>query len=247
MLMAEQASADWLSWLPWVEPDAAQAEQVIVVAEPYLTMRSGAGAAFPIIHSVERGERLTLLKRKTNWFRVRDAQGREGWSHLDEIRLSKQLNGEQLAIRVPRFDDYKTRRWEGGLMMGEYDKSAVNAAYVSYWMTENLAAELWGAQVLDDKEEIQSLSVNITHQAFPHWRYSPFFSLGLGQAFIDPKERFVEPKNTTETMMNVGLGMRLYVTDRYFVRAEIKDYKLFTEEKSNEEATEWKLGLSVFF
>ena len=44
-----------------------------------------------------------------------------------------------------------------------------------------------------------------------------------------------------------GLGARFYINDRYFLRMEVKDYKIFTDRETNEEATEWKIGLSVFF
>lgn len=210
-------------------------------------MRTGPASVYPVIHSAEQGEWLTILLRKTNWVKVEDKRQRSGWVHIEDIVLSHDITGEAVNITAPRFDDYRTRRWEGGLLMGEYDSAPVTAAYLGYWMTENLSTELWGSQVLGDQSQVQILSLNLLHQPFPHWRYSPFFSLGIGEAFVEPKETFLQPNNTQETQMNVGIGMRFYVTNRYFFRAEVKDYKSFTQDKSNEEATEWKLGLSVFF
>jgi Bacterial SH3 domain len=239
---SSSVSADWWSW--GAENNQAQ---MVEVAEPFMEMRSGPADAYPVVHSAERGERVTILLRKTNWMKVEDNRGRQGWVNIEDIVLTKDLTGEPVAITPPRFDDFRTRRWEAGLMMGEFDSSAVNAAYVGYWMTENLSAELWGSQVLGDLSETRIVSLNLLHQPFPRWRYSPFFSLGIGEAFIKPKETLIQPENIQETQMNVGIGMRFYVTDRYFIRMEVKDYKLFTQEKLNEEATEWKLGLSVFF
>lgn len=241
--MPKSAHADW--WWPFEE--TPKQEQIVVVTEPYVEIRTGPAAAYPVIHSAERGEELELLLRKTRWMKVVDSKGREGWVDIDSIVKTMDRSGEDVEISNPRFDDFRTRRWEAGLMMGEHDSSAVNAAYFGYWMTANLSAELWGSQVLGDVAELRILSINLLHQPFPSWRYSPFFSLGLGEATIRPKETFLQPENTTETQVNVGFGMRAYVTDRFFVRAEYKEYKLFTQDELNEEATEWKLGLSVFF
>lgn len=241
-LVSQSAFADWWSW-----DSDAKAPQLVQVVEPYIEMRTGPAEAYPVVHSAEQGEWLTILRRKTSWMKVEDKRQRQGWVHIEDIVLTNDVSGKAVNITAPRFDDFKTRRWEGGLLMGEFDSSAVTAAYLGYWMTENLSAELWGSQVLGDLSELRILSLNILHQPFPQWRYSPFFTLGAGQAYIKPKETFIQPDNTEETQMNVGIGMRFYVTNRYFFRMEVKDYKLFTQEKSNEEAREWKLGLSVFF
>lgn len=220
---------------------------MVQVSEPFIELRTGPSDVYPVVHTTERGEWLTILLRKTSWMKVQDDKGRQGWVDIEDIVLTKDVSGDPVAITAPRFDDFRTRRWEGGLMMGEYDSTAVNAAYLGYWMTENISAELWGSQILGERSEIRMVSLNLLHQPFPRWRYSPFFSIGVGEAFIKPKETLVQPDNTEESQMNVGVGMRFYVTDRYFVRMEVKDYKIFTQEESNEEATEWKLGLSVFF
>ncbi|WP_197466360.1 MULTISPECIES: SH3 domain-containing protein [unclassified Oleiphilus] len=242
VFISQSAFADWWSW-----DGEEQAPQLVQVVEPFIEMRTGPADVYPVVHTAEQDEWLTILRRKTSWIQVKDGRQRQGWVHIEDILLTHDVSGEAVDITAPRFDDFKTRRWEGGLLMGEFDSFPVTAAYLGYWMTENLSAELWGSQVLGDFSEVRILSLNILHQPFPHWRYSPFFSLGAGEAYVKPKETFIQPENTEETQMNVGLGMRFYVTNRYFVRMEVKDYKIFTQEKSNEEAREWKLGLSVFF
>jgi len=240
LLTSRFAHADW--W--WSD---APAPQQVQVAEPYLEWRTGPASGYPIVHVVERGEWLTLLKRKTNWMKVEDEEGRQGWVDIEDILLTREGSGDLVSIVEPRFDDFSTRRWESGLMMGEFDSAAVNAAYLGYWMTEHLSAEIWGSQVLDSKSEIRLASLNLLHQPFPQWRLSPFFTLGVGQVFIKPKSTLVNVADSEDTAMNVGIGLRYYVTDRYFIRGEVKEYKIFTNRETNEEAIEWKIGLSIFF
>jgi hypothetical protein len=114
-------------------------------------------------------------------------------------------------------------------------------------MTRNLSAELWASQILGSASEIRMVNANLVHQPFPHWRVSPFFTLGVGHLWVDPKATLAEPEERDNSVGHAGFGIRAYITDRYFIRAEVKDYKVFTTRSTNEEATEWKIGLSIFF
>ncbi|BES70421.1 hypothetical protein RE428_14390 [Marinobacter nanhaiticus D15-8W] len=240
LLQSQGVLAGWL----WGDDEPLPQVQV---AEPYVEWRTGPAEGYPVVRVSEKGEWLTLLLRKTQWFKVQDDQGREGWVHVDDILLTTDGSGELVALSEPRFDDYETRSWEAGVLMGEFDSASVTSAYAGYTMTENLSAELWGSQILGNASEILMVNANIVHQPFPYWRISPFFTLGVGQVYIKPKATLSEPEDRTDVVAHAGLGLRFYVTDRYFIRAEVKDYKIFTERETNEEATEWKVGLSVFF
>lgn len=242
MLSLEAVADDW--WKFWV---ADSNTQQVRVAEPFIDFRSGPAQGFPVIHTSEKGEWLTLLKRKTDWMKVSDAKGRLGWVSIDDLLLTEDATGDTVSITEPRFDDFRTRRWESGLQMGEFDSTAVNSGYLGYWMTANLSAELSVSQILGNSSEIQMLSAALVHQPFPQWRFSPFFRIGGGQIKIKPKATLLSVDNSINSMAHAGIGMRCYVSDRFFVRLEVNDYKVFTNEESNEEATEWKLGLSVFF
>jgi uncharacterized protein YgiM (DUF1202 family) len=219
----------------------------VKVVEPFVEWRSGPAEGYPVFHVSEQGEWLGLLIRKTDWMKVNDEKGNEGWIRVSDLLKTYDSSGSLVSIVEPEFDDFSTRRWEAGLMHGEFDGAAVNAGYVGYWMTEHLSLELWGSQVLGDSSEILISNINLLHQPFPSWRFSPFFTIGAGQLFIDPKSTLAEAENRSEDIIHAGFGARYYIDNRYFIRMEVKDYKVFTNRETNEEATEWKIGLSVFF
>ncbi len=241
VVLPASASADW-PWSSGEEPEAR-----VQVVEPFIQWRTGPASGYPVFHSSEKGEWLTLLKRKTAWLKVRDTKGREGWVHVDDVLLTVDETGETVALDEPRFDDFGSRRWETGLMMGQFEEAASTAIYAGYLLTENLSAELWATQILGSASEIQMYNANIVHQPFPQLRVSPFFTLGVGHIFIEPKSTLAVPEDRDNTIGHAGIGVRAYVTDNYFIRAEVKDYKIFTNRATNEEAIEWKLGLSIFF
>ena len=217
------------------------------VTSPFVEWRSGPAKGYPVFHVSEKGEWLQVSIRKTEWIKVSDKRGNEGWISVSDVLLMKDVNGETVNITEPVFDDFSTRRWEAGLMSGQYDSAALNTAYLGYWMTNNLSLELWGGQVLGDSAEIKIANLNILHQPFPSWKFSPFFTLGGGMIFISPKATLSNEAKRDEETIHAGIGARYYLSDRYFIRMEVKDYKIFTNRESNEEATEWKIGLSVFF
>jgi uncharacterized protein YgiM (DUF1202 family) len=243
---AEEVEAKDSSWWSFFD---VQEPQVLVlkVAEPFVNLRSGPASAYPVFHVSERGEKLTILSRKTDWIKVKDSSDIIAWVSVSDVQKMHNLSDSKVILDEPKFDDYTTHPWEAGLLAGNFDKSAVNSAYVGYWMTENLSLEFWASQVLGEASESKLLSINLVHQVFPTWRFSPFFTLGAGKIFIKPKVTLSNESSRNEDTLNVGVGLRYYLSNRYFLRFEVKDYKIFTNRETNEEASEWKLGLSVFF
>ena len=45
----------------------------------------------------------------------------------------------------------------------------------------------------------------------------------------------------------MGIGARAYLARRFIIRAEYKEYVVFTNRDDNEEAIEWKVGFAFFF
>ena len=72
-----------LVFLPFVTPAYAKtAHYEAVVAEPFLELHTGPGQGFPVFHVVDRGQRIEVLKRRTDWFQVRTDRGVRGWVPL---------------------------------------------------------------------------------------------------------------------------------------------------------------------
>ena len=62
-----------------------------VVADPYLEMHTGPGRGFPKFHVVDRGETVEVMKRRTDWFLVRDGDGTEGWVDRAQLELTLKI------------------------------------------------------------------------------------------------------------------------------------------------------------
>ena len=227
---------------------AALAEGLAVtVADPYLEMRTGPGRGFPVFHVVERGEPVEVEKRRTDWFQVRDASGREGWVHRSQMAETLLPAGVKMEIDDPGREDFGAHRREVGLLVGDYGGANVVTAYGAYAFNEHLAGELAASQILGNFSDGWYATLGVTHVPVPEWRIQPFLSIGTGVINIQPKGTLTGTPERTDQVAYAGVGVRAYVARRFILRAEYKEYVVFTDRDENEEDIEWKLGFAFFF
>ena len=219
----------------------------VVVAEPYLEMHTGPGRGYPVFHVVDRGNTITVLKRRTDWFRVRTVKGKEGWVKRADMELTLTPDGDQTRFANADIGDYSKRRWEAGVLAGDFDGADVITAYAGYAMTANLSAELSVSQAFGDYSDSVIGRVSLLAQPFPEWRLSPFFSLGTGIIYTDPNVTLVDESDRTDQIGGVGVGVRYYLTRRFLLRGEYNYSVIFQDKDDNQEINEWKAGFAFFF
>jgi uncharacterized protein YgiM (DUF1202 family) len=219
----------------------------VTIADPYIELHTGPGRGYPIFFVAERGEHIAVLKRRTEWFRVRVGRGQEGWVHFEQLTTTLELDGEPFDLPALGFSDYAARRWEVGTLYGDFGGANVIAAYGARSLTPNLSGELWIAQALGRFSDSTLATVNIVHLMYPDWRASPYFTLGAGVINTEPKATLVATTDRTDSIAQAGAGVRMYLTRRFVFRAEYKASVVFTSRNDNEEVREWKAGFSFFF
>lgn len=227
---------------------SVQAETLAVsVEDPYIELRTGPGRGYPIFFVAERGEQIEVLKRRTDWFKIRIERDKEGWVNQTQLARTFDLNGEPTDVPSYTLDDYADRNWEVGVLYGDFGGANVVSTFGAYTMTPNLSVELWVSEVLGRFSNSQLVNANIVHTLFPERRFSPLFTLGTGVINTEPKGTIVATEDRTDNMAHVGVGIRTYVTRRLLFRVEYKSYVVFTSRDDNEEVSEWKAGFSFFF
>lgn len=226
----------------------AQAEGLeVTVVDPYLELHTGPGRGFPVVHVVERGATVRVLKRRTDWFHVIDGDGREGWVHRSQMVETLVPAGARMEIDDPAREDFGAHRREVGLLLGDFEGSNVVTAYGAWAFNPHLSGEFALSHLLGNFSDGQMATLGVTHVPRPDWRIQPFISLGTGMIRIDPKATLVQTPSRTDQLAYVGGGLRAYLARRFIVRAEYKEYVVFTDRDENEEAIEWKIGFAFFF
>ena len=226
---------------------AAEEYRSVSVADPYLEMHTGPGKGYPVFHVVDRGDRIDILMRRTDWFQVRSPDGAEGW--VDRAQMERTLvdTGSPIEFAEANQQDFTDSRWELGGLAGDFGGANIISIYGAYSLNPNVSVEVWGSQILGNFSNGWTASVNLTHETWPDWRISPFFTLGSGVIHTEPKPTIIQGEDRTDQVAHAGAGVRIYATRRFTLRAEFKSYVVFTSRDDNEEVEEWKVGFAFFF
>jgi len=233
-------------------PDNALAQaagefRTVSVADPYLEMHTGPGRGYPVFHVVDRGEDVEILMSRTDWFKIRAANGTEGWVDRAQMERTLRPGGEITEFEEAGQQDFTDSKWELGVLACDFGGANIISLYGGYSINPNLSVEVWGSQILGNFSNGWTGSVNLTHETWPDWRISPFFTLGTGVIHTKPKSTIVQGEDRTDQVAHAGAGFRIYTTRRFIFRAEFKSYVVFTSRDDNEEVEEWKLGFAYFF
>lgn len=219
------------------------------VAEPYLELHTGAGRGYPVFHVVDRGETVEVIMRRTDWFLVRTQKGKEGWASRDAMASTLTLAGLPALFAEPNLGDFSRRRWEAGLIGGRFSGADAATAYGAFAFTPNLFGEVSVSQVFGDFSDSYTGQLSLVAQPFPKWRLSPYFTVGTGLIYTDPKSTLVDESNDdrTDQVGSAGAGVRLYLTRRFILRGEYRRITIFQDKDDNQEINAWQAGIGFFF
>jgi len=242
------AVACWLLACAWPAlPALADEAERVAVADPYLELHTGPGRGYPIFYIAERGESVEILERRTDWFKVRTAHGKEGWA--PRLQMEKTLTevGARKTFRDVLFDDYLRRRLEFGFSVGQFERDPILTTYVGYRLHDHFLVELAVAESTGDFSSTSLIYAALVSQPFPDWRWSPFLALGAGRFENRPKSTLVNANEVEADMGNMAIGVRYYITRQFFVRADFKDHVALIDHDRTNAFQEWSLGIAFFF
>jgi uncharacterized protein YgiM (DUF1202 family) len=233
--------------LPWQRAAAKGELLQLFVTEPYLELHTAPGRGFPVTQVVARGDSIDVLKRQTEWFKVRTERGVEGWAHEHELAKTVLADGSPFTFNMGDRAGFTAHRWEGGVMLGEYAGATLVSAYGARSLTNHMKVEISAGQFLGDLANGYVVEAGLTQVIMPEWRFSPFITLGTGYQRVEPKVTLALPSKQNSQVGYVGLGARYYLGRRFFLRAEYRHHTVFTDRDSNEVKQEWKAGFAFFY
>jgi opacity protein-like surface antigen len=229
--------------------EAAAQEKLlqVFVSEPYLELSTGPGRGYPVFHVVERDASVDVLHRRTDWFKVRDQRGVEGWARAHDMRRTKLADGTPFVFNLGDRDGFTSHKWEIGIGGGKYGGANMIGMNAAYSLTDNMQIEFSGANFLGNSSNGWKAELGIAHVIVPEWRISPILELGTGIVYVEPRATIVLPEDRTDQTAYVGAGLRFYLTRRFFMRADYRWHTVFTSRDDNQELEEWKVQIACFF
>jgi len=221
----------------------------VTIADPFIELHTGPGAGYPIFYVVDRGTEVSVIRRKTDWFRIETKDGKTGWASRDQMRETLLPTGEKFKLIEMGLEDFSQRKWNIGFTGGEFESAPVFTAFTGYAFTENLTGEIHFGKSVGDKSSVTLYKGNLVMQPLPDLKYSPYLTLGLGEIKVDPSATLISTSQDKNNFAQVGLGLQRYISRSFLFRFEANEYVIFSSGTSDnsEVVKEWKFGFAVFF
>jgi uncharacterized protein YgiM (DUF1202 family) len=243
----------WLT-LGLVATQALADENVqVLVTQPYIEMHSGPAGGFPVIHVAAKNEWITVLKRRTNWFKVETKNGAQGsvqgWVKQEALHMTQSSTGQKVKLADGSFESFVQRDVEFGAFGGSFEGVPSMTVFADWVATENLTAGISVTQALGNLSENQFFLVSVQHTTFPEWRLSPYVTLSAGKIRTKPRANLVQSGDEARTsdLLAAGLGVRYYMAQNFMLKLEYQHLQALTDRDENEDLEQWKLGFAVFF
>lgn len=244
-LCAGTALALWSGLAP-VHAQEAAADRV-QVADPYLELHTGAGRGYPVFHVAARGEWVEILLRHTDWFKVRTANGKEGWVQRHQLETTLTEAGGTRTFRDVLLDDYLQRRVQMGGAWGRFSGEPMLKAWAGWRFSDTLSVDATVGQVQGRFSGTDLWHVDLLVEPWSDKRLSPFFGVGLGKFKNLPNASLVGALPTNAKLADAVLGARWHLSDRFVLQADYTLYTAFVADTRNTEYRAFTAGLSFFF
>jgi hypothetical protein len=226
---------------------ASTAPEKVQITDPYIEMRTGPGRGFPIYYVAARGEWISLLLRKTDWYKVRTANGREGWVNRSQLATTLTEAGTATAFRDVLLDDYLQRRVEFGAAWGQFKGEPMLKVWSGYRFSDGLSIEGTIGQVQGVFSGTEFWHVNLNVEPWSDRRLSPFFGIGLGRFKNIPNASLVGAVVTSANLADALVGLRFHVAERFVARLDYGIYTALLADTGSAEYRAATLGFAFFF
>ncbi|MCS6943877.1 MAG: SH3 domain-containing protein [Burkholderiaceae bacterium] len=230
--------------LALVAPAAAER---LIVTDPYIELRTGPGRGFPIFFVAGREEKIEILLRRTDWYKVRTEGGREGWVHRSQLETTLTEAGARKTFREIALDDYLQRRLELGAAWGLFKAEPMLKVWSAYRFSDALSVEATAGQVQGVFSGTDFWHLNLNVEPWSDRRLSPFFGIGFGRFKNIPNPSLVSAIPTHANLAAASVGLRYYLTDRFVARADWSIYTAYVADTRSVEYRAVAAGLSFFF
>ena len=222
-------------------------ENALLIQVAYVELHSGPGIGYPVLHIVEKNERVTVAVKRTSWLKVTDKRGNTGWLHQDELLGLTTPSGEKLTRAEISWSDFQGRDFEAGVMYGDFSGSHYYNAQLAYFFTPVFSGEISLGKVLGSISDSDVYEAMLISQPLPDLVISPYLGIGGGIIKTTPHSVLADSEKRKDTLMSAAFGLKYHLARNFLVRAEYKYSLVLTDRDDNEEIQLWKLGFSVFF
>lgn len=228
------------------QESAAAGGAVLVVQDPFVEMHTAPGRGYPVFHVIEQGEEVELLKRRTNWYKVRSPDGQLGWTRAAQLGHTLEPTGIPADLPSVGHGDYLKSSWRVGFTAGSFEGSSAFSVTSGYRFLKWAGLELEIGKIYDQSVTADFRALNLIIEPMPHWNLTPYVLLGTGEFSFDKRQKVLLRDLGDADSRSVGLGAGWYMGRNFLVRAEYRQHNV-SADTNDVDLDEWKIGLNCFF
>ena len=223
------------------------AQEKLQITDPYVELRTGPGRGYPIFFVAGRDEWIEVLLRRTDWFKVRTANGEEGWVNRAQLETTLTAAGTTKAFRDMLLDDYLRRKLELGGAWGQFDGEPMLKIWSAYRFADALSIEATIGQVQGTFSGTEFWNINLNVEPWSDRRLSPFFGVGVGRFKNIPNASLVNATETDANLATAAIGLRYHIAERFVARLDYSIYTSYVSDSDTADYRAWTLGIAFFF
>ncbi|WP_196137846.1 SH3 domain-containing protein [Aliikangiella sp. G2MR2-5] len=220
------------------------------VIDPYLEVHTGPGQGYPVIYTVEQGEKIFISTRRPDWYEISTEDGHSGWVKASQIARTLLPTGEPVDLPSVSYGDYLERSLYVGLNVGQFSSGELESSDTFSFLA-GFRAFSWGAVEIEQSQFYnadyrgQYFGINFKLEPFSDWVVSPVLTLGGGEMEVT-----VQPKQLLsieqDDYFHYGIGASYYLGRNFVMNINFDKYDISTEQ-SDKSANRWNLGFNAFF
>ncbi|GLS25523.1 SH3 domain-containing protein [Marinibactrum halimedae] len=220
------------------------------VIDPFIEIHTGPGVGYPVFYTVEQGEMVEVLTRRTGWYELKIANQQTGWAKASQIARTLLPTGEPVDLPTISYGDYLTNKFRTGFRAGQFSGDDLNnidffSLSAGYQVLSWLGIEAEAGKLYDTNIRGDFYGANIVFEPFSRYRLSPILLLGGGNIEFDSQPELTPIDFGEESYYNIGLGANYYLGRNFVLQAGYSSYVINSENE--EELERWNLGFNAFF
>jgi len=219
----------------------------LTIVDAYIELHTGPGSGYPVFFVEERGKKIRVIKRKTDWFKVTTDSGKIGWVSRAQLETTLTEAGVKKSFKDVLLDDYIKSRLEFGISSGLFESEQSFTIHTGYKLTPNISFELAYTKIAGKFSSSTLYQGNFVLTLYPESRLTPFFFIGYGKFENVPSTSLVSGSTSTLDMGNAGLGVKFYLSDQFYFRADASTYVVLVGDNRSDEYSHFSGGFSFFF
>lgn len=217
-----------------------------VAYEEFIELRAGPGSGYPVYVVIEQGEEITLVSRRSSWYKVSSNNDADaaGWITVDDLYAAIYP-----AAEVPRrlggyYDD---RRLEASVGVGIFGGDSYYQSAFGYRLWSNLTARAAVAKSIGDYSSSTIYSAQLVTRLFTNSVLSPVVIADLGVMSNSPRKTLVSASSSSMSVVGFGFGVDWNIAHGLKWHSSVVSNTASSVTNGSKVFVAWQTGLTAIF